>query len=47
MASLSTYINKYGAREGRKQYNAFHREYKKQNRVKINAARRKARKASK
>lgn len=42
MASLSTYINKFGVREGRRQYNAFHREYKKQNREKINIARRKA-----
>jgi hypothetical protein len=47
MASLSTYINKYGPREGRNKYNTFHREYKKQNRDKINAARRAARKASK
>jgi hypothetical protein len=47
MASLSTYINKYGVRNGRRQYNASHREYKKQNRDKINAAQRASRKASK
>jgi hypothetical protein len=47
MASLSTYINKFGAVRGRKMYNAYHREYKKQNRDKINAARRGTRKASK
>jgi hypothetical protein len=44
MASLSTYINKFGRREGRRRYNAFHRAYKKKNRAKINAARRKAHK---
>jgi hypothetical protein len=35
-----------GKREGRKRYNAFHRKYKKQNRDKINAAPRAARKVS-
>jgi len=44
MASLSFYQNKFGKRVGRKAYNAYHREYKKKNREKINAARRKARK---
>jgi hypothetical protein len=47
MASLTFYIQKFGKREGRKKYNAYHRDYKKQNRDKINAARRAARKASK
>jgi hypothetical protein len=47
MASLDFYIRKFGRREGRKKYNAFHREYKKQHRDKINAARRAARKAHK
>jgi hypothetical protein len=47
MASLTFYIQKFGRREGRKKYNAYHRKYKKRNRDKINAARRKARKAHK
>jgi hypothetical protein len=29
MASLSTFERKYGKREGRKRYNAWHREYRK------------------
>jgi hypothetical protein len=47
MASRDFYIKKYGKRLGTKKYNAYHRDYKKQNRDKINAARRKARKAHK
>jgi hypothetical protein len=43
MASLDLYIRKYGKREGRILYNAFHRAYKKKHARKINAARRKAR----
>ena len=40
MASLSYYTNKFGKRAGRKAYNAYHREYKKKNRARINAERR-------
>jgi hypothetical protein len=29
MASLTTYVKKFGKREGRKQYNKMHREYRK------------------
>jgi hypothetical protein len=47
MASLSTYINKFGPCEGRKRCNAFFRKYKRRNRERINAARRRARKAHK
>ena len=43
MASLTYYVRTFGKREGRKRYNAYHREYKRKNRVKLNAARRKAR----
>jgi hypothetical protein len=47
MASLAYYEQTFGKREGRKRYNAYHRNYKKKNREKINAARREARKAHK
>jgi len=47
MASLAYYERAFGKREGRKRYNAYHREYKKKNRTKINAARRAVRKALK
>lgn len=35
MASLSTFINKFGKRQGRKRYNEFHREYRKRNAKKL------------
>ena len=35
MASLTTFQNKLGKRAGRKAYNAWHREYRKQNKVKF------------
>lgn len=47
MASLAYYVREFGKREGRKRYNAYHRDYKKKNRAKINAARRAAWKARK
>jgi len=47
MASLDFYMRTFGKRDGRKRYNAYHREYKKKNRAKINAARRAARKTHK
>jgi hypothetical protein len=47
MASLAYYERTFGKIEGRNRYNAFHREYKKKNRTKINAARRAARRAHK
>jgi hypothetical protein len=31
MANLQSYINKYGRREGKKKYNAWHREYRQLN----------------
>jgi hypothetical protein len=35
MASLSFFEKKFGKREGRKQYNAYHAEYRNKNRKKI------------
>jgi hypothetical protein len=40
MASLTFYVEKYGRREGKKRYNAYHRRYKRRNREQINAAQR-------
>jgi hypothetical protein len=35
MASLTTFQNRLGKREGRKAYNAWHREYRKKNKGKF------------
>lgn len=46
MASLGFYQTKFGKRDGRTLYNAYHRAYKKKHRKQINAARRAARKTA-
>ena len=35
MASLAFFIKKFGARQGRKEYNAYHKKYRKLNRKKL------------
>jgi hypothetical protein len=37
MASLSFFVQKFGRREGRKQYNLYHAEYRRKHRKKITA----------
>jgi hypothetical protein len=47
MASLATYIRKFGKKEGRNKYNAWHREYRQEHLAELRKYDRKRYKAAK